>query len=99
MCGKRKMKDTEVRLGLTNTLKRLAFYYLTRGFGKHTIDHPVYDTVEVSPLYDWMPNPENDNEYGAGIRVSFYRQGHRTRFVEFGIRFIGGGGDPTVFLV
>ena len=93
------MTTTETRLGLTNILKRLAYSYLTQGFGKHSIDHDVYDEVEVLPLYSWMPNPTGGGEYGAGIKVVFYRQGQRVRWVEFSVRDIGGGGDPTIFRV
>lgn len=92
------MTTTETRLGLTPILKRLAFYYLTLGFGQHKIDHPEYDIVEVKELYPWEPNPENEKggEYGAGIQVNFHRKNQRIRFVEFSIRFNGGGGEQAV---
>lgn len=95
------MTKTETKLGLTNILKRLAYSYLTKGFGKHPIDHDVYDEVEVEQLYPWMPNPvESGNpEHGAGIKVTFYRKGERVRWVEFSIRAVGGGGNPSVFRV
>jgi hypothetical protein len=93
------MTKTETRLGLTNILKRLAYSYLTRGFGRHPIDHDIYDEVEVSSLYPWMPNPAGGGEYGAGVKVTFYRGGQRVRWVEFSIRDVGGGGDPTIFRV
>ncbi len=91
--------SSEVRLGLTNILKRLADSYLTKGFGRHPIEHHVYDAVEVAPLYDWMPNPEQPNECGAGIKVTFFRQGQRVRWVEFAVRFTGGGGDQAIFIL
>jgi len=90
---------TETKLGLTNILKRLAYSYLLQGIGVHEIDHDVYDAVEVSQLYPWMPNPTRGEgeECGAGIKVSFYRQGQRIRWVEFSIRDVGGGGNPSIF--
>lgn len=90
--------SSEVRLGLTKPFIRLAYYYLTRGFGSHPIQHSVYDRVEVLPLYDWQSNPENEEEFGAGIRVVFYHQGQKVRWVEFAIRYGGGGGKPAIFL-
>lgn len=95
------MTKTETRLGLTNILKRLAYNYLIKGFGKHDIDHDVYDKVEVSPLYPWMSNPVRGEgtEHGAGIKVTFYRQGQRVRWVDFSVRDVGGGGDPSIFSV
>ena len=91
------MTTTESRLGLTNIFKRLAFSFLCKGFGRHPIEHDLFDEVEVAELYPWMPHPEDDNRYGAGIKVSFFKKGRCVRWVEFGIRFIGGGGDPTIF--
>lgn len=95
------MTKTETKLGLTNIIKRLAYSYLTRGFGKYKIDHDIYDEVEVSALYSWMPNPVRGGsaEHGAGIKVTFYREGQRVRWVEFSVRDVGGGGDPSVFRV
>ena len=90
---------SETQLGLTNIFKRLAYSYLTRGLGRHPIQHDVYDEVEVAPLYDWRPNPHNQDEYGAGIKVTFFRQKQRIRWVEFAVRFTGGGGDPAIFLL
>lgn len=93
------MKGTEIRLGLTNPLKRLAYYFLTKGFGSYPLDHAVYDRVDVEELYQWMPNPEDGHQHGGGIRVTFYRQEKRIRWVEFAVRDVGGGGDPAVFSV
>ena len=92
------MTKTEAKLGLTNILKRLAYSYLTKGFGKHPIDHDTYDEVEVEQLYPWIPNPtRGESEHGAGIKVTFYRKGKRVRWIEFSIRDVGGGGDPSIF--
>ena len=93
------MTQSETRLGLTPTFKRLAYFYLTKGVGAYSLEHPVYDRVEVSTLYDWKQNPADVDEHGAGIVVSFYRGLSRVRWVEFGIRCVGGGGDPAIFAV
>jgi len=95
------MKHVDRRLGLTNILKRLAYSYLLKGLGRHPIEHEVYDEVEVSELYPWKPDPTSSDsgEYGAGVRVSFYRQKKRVRWVEFSIRNTGGGGDEAFFRV
>ena len=102
---------TETRLGLTPTFKRLAYFYLTKGVGSYPLEHPVYDRVEVSALYDWKKNPvvgdasnanvdnSEHNAHGAGLVVSFYRGFYKVRWVEFGIRCIGGGGDSAIFAV
>lgn len=93
------MTNIETRLGLTNIFKRLAYSFIAKGFGYHSIEHDVYDAVEVSELYPWQTNPERTDDYGAGIRVTFYRKGKRIRWAEFGIRFAGGGGDEAIFKV
>ena len=94
------MTTTETRLGLTPILKRLAFYYITLGFGQHKIDHPEYDIVKVKELYPWAPNPQKEgDDYGAGVLVEFYRNAQRIRFIEFSIRFSGGGGEQAVKLI
>lgn len=94
-----KMSDIETRLGLTNVLKRLAYSFLCEGFGRRKIDHNLYDEVEVSELYPWKANPECTDEHGAGIKVTFFRDGKRIRWVEFGVRFAGGGGDESIFRI
>jgi len=93
------MKKTEVRLGITPILKRLAYSYLTKGFGKYLIKHPQYDEVEVKELYPWRPNPSDPEEHGAGIAVIFLKGGEKKRWVEFGVRYIGGGGHPAIHLL
>jgi hypothetical protein len=90
------MSKVEARLGLTNITKRLAHHYLCRGFGNYKIDHPMYDAVHVGELYSWKQSEET-GEYGAGIKVTFSKNGKRIRWVEFGIRFVGGGGDQAIF--
>jgi len=91
------MTNIETRLGLTPILKRLAYSYLIRGYGRYPITHGLYDTVVVAELYDWQVNPADTSAHGAGARVTFYKDNVRIRWVEFGIRFIGGGGDPVIF--
>jgi hypothetical protein len=93
------MSQSDVRLGLTNVVKRLAYFYLCKGLGKHTIAHDVYDEVMVSEFDEWKENPADPSEHGAGVRVEFRRQGKRVRWVEFRIRTAGGGGDQAVFLI
>lgn len=92
------MSTSDVRLGLTNILKRLAYHHLCQGFGRRPIQHDMYDEVEVSELYPWSPN-EDGTEYGGGVRVTFYRDKLRVRWIEFGIRYGGGGGDLSVYSV
>lgn len=92
------MTNIETRLGLTPIFKRLAYSYLVRGFGEYSItEDPLYDGVKVEPMYPWQVNPEDTNDSGAGIRVVFYRTAIRVRWVEFSVRFIGGGGDAMMF--
>lgn len=93
------MTNIETKLGLTNIFKRFAYSFIAKGFGRHPIEHDVYDEVEVSELYPWQTNPERTDEYGAGVQVTFYREGKRIRWAEFGIRFVGGGGDQAIFKV
>jgi hypothetical protein len=91
----------ENQLGLNNVLNRLAYhYFVTKGLGEHPVDHHIYDEVEVSALYDWMPDPtadpDEDADYQGAIKVTFLRSGVRIRWTEFSIRCIGGGGEPIV---
>lgn len=77
-------------------LKRRAFHYLQRGVGRFESDHPAYDVVVVKPLYDWKM-PQDDSIPGqGGMVVEFHKDGRRVRWVEFGCRVIGGGGEPIV---
>ena len=95
------MSKTETRVGLTNILKRFAYHcFLTLPPGRHPLkDNPFYDEVSVEELYSWSPNPEDDSEYGAGVSVVFYKDNKKIRFVEFSIRFTGGGGQDIIHLV
>jgi hypothetical protein len=93
------MSHVETKLGLTNIVKRLAYHYLVKGVGVYPLDDPFYDQIVVRELYPWMPNPENQNEYGGGVVVELFKDNRRVRFVEFGIRFTGGGGDIAIRLL
>jgi hypothetical protein len=90
------MSRVDHKLGLTPMLKRRAFNYLLKGMGEHESDHPAYDKVVVKSLYDWQtPGDENLPSQGGAV-VEFHKGGKRVRWVEFGCRVIGGGGDPIV---
>lgn len=90
------MNRLEHKLGLTAVFKRLAFSFLQRGLGEHRIDHPQYDKVIVRPLYDWSTPTDESVPSQGGIIVEFYREGNRVRWVEFGCRVIGGGGESII---
>lgn len=90
------MSKVDHRLGLTPVFKRLAFHYLQKGVGEHKIDHPAYDKVVVRSLYDWSTPSNPDVPSQGGVAVEFWREGKRLRWVEFGCRVVGGGGDPII---
>lgn len=87
---------TERMLGLTPILKRLAFFYLKKGEGSHAIDHPVFDEVVVRELYEWHTPDDKKIPPQGGMVVEFHRLGQKVRWVEFGCRYIGGGGEPII---
>lgn len=89
------MSRVEHLLGLSGTLKRLAFYYLKKGIGEHPCEHESYDKVVVRELYGWQ-SPRTDVPPQGGLVVEFYRDGKRARWVEFACRSVGGGGEPIV---
>lgn len=90
------MNRIEHKLGLTPVFKRLAFNYLQRGIGEHPIVHPQYDKVMVRSLYDWKSPVDESVPSQGGVVVEFFRAGMRVRWVEFGCRVIGGGGEPII---
>jgi hypothetical protein len=90
------MSRVELRLGLTEPTKRLAFYYLSKGIGSHAIEHHIYDEVIVEKLYDWHTPNERDTPAQGGLVVKFMRLGEAVRWVEFGCHYIGGGGAQTL---
>ena len=77
-------------------LKRRAFHYLLRGAGRYASDHPAYDAVVVKSLYDWATPEDDAIPSQGGVVVEFHKDGKRVRWVEFGCRVIGGGGQPIV---
>ena len=93
------MSNSEVRIGVTPILQRLAYSFLCKGFGMHGIEHPLYDAVVVRELYHWKQNPMEHGEYGGGIVVEFLNNGERRQFVEFGVRRVGAGGQETIRLL
>lgn len=84
------------RIGVTPILLKRASYYLCLGVGEYFPSHPHYDKVTVSRIYDIMPNPLNDGEWGLGLRVSFYKTERLVRWIEFGCRTVGAGGDDIL---
>lgn len=89
------MSKVEHKLGITEVLKRLAFYYLKMGEGSHAIEHHVYDEVVVRELYAWH-SPDKRMPPQGGMVVEFRRLGERVRWVEFGCHYIGGGGESIL---
>lgn len=89
------MSKTERLLGLTTTLKRLAFYYMKKGIGEFPCEHGDYDKVVVKELYSWT-TPSPDVPAQGGIAVEFYVGPKRVRWIEFACRDVGGGGDPVI---
>ncbi len=87
------------RIGITPILLRRAGYYLGLGFGTYYPDHPHFDKVVVDKLYPITQNPANPNEWSLGSSVSFFFEGRRIRWVEFGCRLTGAGGDEILKLV
>lgn len=84
------------RIGITPIVLRRAAYYLTLGVGEYFPEHPHHDKVVVENIYDFQPNPTNENEWGMGFRVSFYQESVCKNWVEFGCHTIGVGGIPIL---
>lgn len=84
-------------LGITPILIRRAAYYLSLGVGEYfPVDHPHYERVTVEKLYDIVNNLDNPSEWSLGIVVSFYKEGRKIRWVDFGARITGAGGDTIL---
>ena len=83
-------------MGVTPILFRRAAYYLCLGEGEYIPEHPHFDKVVVRRIYDITQNPIDEDEWGLGMRVDFYLRGRITRWVEFGCRTIGAGGDDIL---
>lgn len=87
---------TDHKLGLTPMLKRTAFHYMQKGLGTYPSEHPAYDAVVVRSLYDWSTPPNDEAPSQGAVVVEFHRDGKRVRWVEFGCRVVGGGGEAIV---
>ena len=88
---------SDALLGLTPLLKRWAFSYLLKGVGSHAVEPPfnaLYDEIVVRELYPWTVVPGVEPQ--GGIAVEFWMLGEKRRWVEFGAKAIGGGGDPVL---
>lgn len=83
-------------MGITPIFLRRAAYYLSLGEGEYFPEHPHYDKIVVDKIYDFTQNPVNEDDWGLGLRVSFYKEGHRVRWVEFGCHIVGAGGDDVL---
>lgn len=90
------MNRTDHKLGLTPVLKRVAFHYLLKGKGSYPSELPAYDQVVVRSLYDWITPTNDELPSQGGVVVEFMRGGKRIRWVEFGCRVVGGGGEPVL---
>jgi len=90
------VRKEDHKIGVTPTLVRRAAAFATRGIGVYPFNHPHFDEVRVTKLYDIKENPLNLGEWGFGITVSFLLEGKRLRWVEFGCRLTGAGGAPIV---
>jgi len=82
--------------GITPIVIRRAAYYLSLGEGEYTPSHPHYDKVVVSKTYDITQNPLDHLEWSMGMIVSFYKDDRRIRWIEFGCRLTGAGGDSIL---
>jgi hypothetical protein len=90
------MPKEDHKIGITPILLRRAAYYLSLGVGEYTPDHPHFDKVRVETLYDLVQNPENEFEWSHGMKVSFIQDDRCIRWVDFGCRVVGAGGDPII---
>ena len=91
------MHKEDHRVGITPIVMRRAAYYLTLGLGDYFPDHPHFDNVRVEKLYDIKQHPENEMEWALGVKVSFYKNGRCIRWIDFGCRTTGAGGDSIVW--
>ena len=87
------------RIGITPILLRRAAYYLALGEGTYFPDHPHFDKVIVSKTYNFTKSPHSDHEWSLGLEVAFYRESRKIRWVEFGCRTVGAGGDDIMRVI
>ncbi len=76
--------------------------YLKRGLGEYdNIEHGDCTSVKVEEVQeiDRLKEPHLGLSYGSIIRVSFFGQGQRIRYVDFCILASGAGGEPFLRVV
>ena len=83
------------KLGITPILVRLAWSYVLKGLGRYYVEHSDYDNVVVEKLYNWRI-VEGIGQ--GGFKVKFNRGKETLRYVEFGCRLVGGGGEEIIKL-
>jgi len=83
-------------MGITPITLRRAGYYLSLGTGVYYPDHPHFDQVVVEQTYPVTQHPEVSAEWSQGMQINFYKDGRRVRWVEFGCRLVGAGGDAIL---
>jgi hypothetical protein len=91
------MHKEDHRVGVTPIVMRRAAYYLTLGVGVYFPEHPHFDIVKVEELYELKQNPDDEMEWSIGLKVSFHKEGRCMRWVDFGCRTTGAGGDSILF--
>lgn len=89
-------KITDHSLGVTPIVIKRAAYYLQLGIGEYFPEHPHYDKITVEKLYDIAQNPLIPSEWSLGVVVSFYKNNRRIRWIDFGCRITGAGGDSLM---
>lgn len=90
------MHRSDHQIGITPIILKRAGYYLSLGVGVYHPNHPHFDKVVVSSTYSLTANPENDLEWSQGALVAFYKDDRRVRWVDFGCRVTGVGGDSII---
>ena len=84
-------------LGITPYILRLASYYACLGLGVYVPQgYAQFDKVVVDVAMPWKPDEQNALNSMLVLRVAFYKGDHRYKFIEFGLRPEGFGGDPIV---
>lgn len=87
------------RIGLTPAFLRTAYYYLCLGFGTYTPESSSYDKVVVKPLYEFGGHPDRPDvieEHAGGVVVEFYKEGRKTRSLDFRCQVVGWSGFPVL---
>lgn len=93
--------NPQQRTGLTPLVLRLAAKYVALGIGTYDCTSLGYEEVKVTVLRKWGNYALRGEEpiYLQEMQVSFYRGGKRERWVDFSMRFSGGGGPPMVSMI